>query len=85
VTALNDSGIPVKAPKGAIYVWAPVPEGQTSVDFCQFLLDEVGVVLAPGSGYGHFGEGFVRFSLTLADDRVDEGMERVVKAMKAKS
>ncbi|HEX2178475.1 MAG TPA: aminotransferase class I/II-fold pyridoxal phosphate-dependent enzyme, partial [Actinomycetota bacterium] len=84
VDALNASGIDVKAPKGAIYVWVPVPEGQTSVGFCQFLLDEVGVVVAPGSGYGHFGEGFVRFSLTLADDRLDEGMERVVKAMKGK-
>jgi LL-diaminopimelate aminotransferase len=84
VNALNASGIDVKAPKGAIYVWVPVPEGQTSVGFCQFLLDEVGVVVAPGSGYGHFGEGFVRFSLTLADDRLDEGMERVVKAMKGK-
>ncbi len=82
VNALNASGIPVKAPKGAIYVWVPVPEGQTSVGFCQFLLDEVGVVVAPGSGYGHHGEGFVRFSLTLRDDRVDEGMERVLKAMK---
>ncbi len=82
VDALNASGIPVGAPKGAIYVWVPVPEGQTSVGFCQFLLDEVGVVVAPGSGYGHHGEGFVRFSLTLRDDRLDEGMERVLKAMK---
>lgn len=82
VDALNAGGIEVAAPKGAIYVWVPVPEGQTSVGFCQKLLDEAGVVVAPGSGYGHHGEGFVRFSLTLADDRVDEGMERVLKAMK---
>ena len=82
VDALNTSGIRVHAPKGAIYVWVPVPEGQTSVGFCQFLLDEVGVVLAPGSGYGHHGEGFVRISLTIPDDRLNEGMERVVKAMK---
>jgi len=82
VSALNAGGIPVQAPKGAIYVWVPVPDGQTSVEFCRLLLDEAGVVVAPGSGYGANGEGFVRFSLTLADDRVDEGMERVLKAMR---
>lgn len=82
VGALNAAGIPVKSPKGAIYVWVPVPEGYTSVSFCQFLLDEVGVVVAPGSGYGAHGEGYVRFSLTLKDSRLDEGMERVLKAMK---
>ncbi|HEX2052469.1 MAG TPA: LL-diaminopimelate aminotransferase [Actinomycetota bacterium] len=82
VDALNAGGIRLEAPKGAIYVWVPVPEGQTSVGFCQLLLDEAGVVVAPGSGYGHHGEGFVRFSLTLADDRLDEGMDRVLKAMK---
>lgn len=81
VNALSAAGVAVTAPRGAIYVWVPVPEGQTSVGFCQFLLDQAGVVVAPGSGYGDHGEGFVRFSLTLADARVEEGMERVVKAM----
>lgn len=81
VGALNSAGLKVDAPKGAIYVWVGVPEGHTSVSFCQFLLDECGVVAAPGSGYGANGEGYVRFSLTLRDDRVDEGMERVAKAL----
>lgn len=81
VGALNSAGLKVDAPKGAIYVWVGVPEGHTSVSFCQFLLDECGVVTAPGSGYGANGEGYIRFSLTLRDDRVDEGMERVAKAL----
>lgn len=81
VDALNSCGLAVKAPLGAIYVWVPVPEGQTSAGFCRLLLDEAGVVVAPGSGYGEHGEGYVRFSLTLADDKVDEGMGRVAEAL----
>jgi LL-diaminopimelate aminotransferase len=82
VEALNSSGWTLKAPLGSIYVWAPVPSGETSVGLCQFLLEEAGVVVAPGSGYGPGGEGYVRFSLTLPDDRLDEGMDRVVRAMR---
>lgn len=82
VDALSAAGLEVNAPLGAVYVWVPVPEGYDSVGFCQHLLDEAGIVVAPGSGYGEHGEGFVRFSLTLADDRVNEGMERVTKALK---
>jgi LL-diaminopimelate aminotransferase len=82
VEALSSSGIEIKPPLGAIYVWVPVPAGHSSVSFCEFLLSEVGVVVAPGSGYGEHGEGYVRFSLTLADDRLDEGMDRVAKALR---
>jgi LL-diaminopimelate aminotransferase len=82
VGALSSSGIEIKPPLGAIYVWVPAPAGHTSVSFCEFLLNEVGVVIAPGSGYGAHGEGYVRFSLTLSDDRVDEGMDRVAQALK---
>jgi LL-diaminopimelate aminotransferase len=82
VDALGSSGIEIKPPLGAIYVWVPVPAGHSSVGFCEFLLTEVGVVVAPGSGYGEHGEGYVRFSLTIADDRLDEGMDRVAEALK---
>jgi LL-diaminopimelate aminotransferase len=82
VESLNSSGWTLKAPLGSIYVWAPVPSRETSISFCQFLLEQAGVVVAPGSGYGSHGEGYVRFSLTLPDDRLDEGMDRVVRAMR---
>ncbi|MDQ4149593.1 MAG: LL-diaminopimelate aminotransferase [Actinomycetota bacterium] len=85
VEALNSCGWSLKPPLGSIYVWAPVPEGETSVGFCQFLLDEAGVVLAPGSGYGPGGEGYVRFSLTVPDDRLEEGLARVAKAIGPRS
>ena len=76
---LKSMGIVVEPPKGSIYVWAPVPEGQTSESFTTYLLDEADLVVAPGNGYGPTGEGYIRFSLTLADDRLQEGVERLRK------
>ncbi len=75
--ALKSIGLVVDPPKGAIYVWCPVPEGHTSESFTTYLLDEAAIVVAPGTGYGPSGEGFVRFSLTVPDDRLDEGVERI--------
>ncbi|MEA2509766.1 MAG: LL-diaminopimelate aminotransferase [Actinomycetota bacterium] len=74
---LKSMGVVVEPPRGSIYVWVPVPDGHTSVSFTNFLLDEADIVVAPGTGYGPSGEGFVRFSLTLADDRLQEGVERL--------
>jgi LL-diaminopimelate aminotransferase len=78
---LASMGIKVDPPRGSIYVWVPVPEGYTSESFTTFLLDRCDIVVAPGNGYGPSGEGFIRFSLTLADDRLDEGVERLRKAV----
>jgi LL-diaminopimelate aminotransferase len=76
---LKSMDIVVAPPKGSIYVWAPVPEGHTSESFTTYLLDEADLVVAPGNGYGPTGEGYIRFSLTLADDRLQEGVERLRK------
>jgi LL-diaminopimelate aminotransferase len=78
---LKSMGVVVDPPKGSIYVWVPVPEGHTSETFTTHLLDEADIVVAPGNGYGPTGEGFVRFSLTLADDRLEEGVERLRKVV----
>jgi LL-diaminopimelate aminotransferase len=74
---LKSMGVVVEPPRGSIYVWVPVPERHTSESFTTFLLDEADLVVAPGNGYGPTGEGFVRFSLTLADNRLEEGVERL--------
>src|SRR6266581_2426889 len=72
-----EAGWKVDAPKGALYVWLPTPRGEPSVDFTARLLDDAGVVVAPGSGYGPSGEGYIRLSLTIPDARLEEGCERV--------
>ena len=74
---LKSMGVVVEPPKGSIYVWVPVPEGHTSESYTTFLLDEADIVVAPGNGYGPSGQGFVRFSLTIADERLEEGVERL--------
>jgi LL-diaminopimelate aminotransferase len=75
--ALAEIGVEVTAPKGTIYVWAPVPEGHTSASYCELVLEESGVVLSPGGAYGPNGEGFFRISLTVPDDRLAEAVERL--------
>jgi LL-diaminopimelate aminotransferase len=81
VEALTGSGWPVPTPKGSIYIWAPVPEGFTSVSLSELLLERAGVFVTPGSGYGPNGEGYVRLSLTVADDRLEEGAIRIAKVL----
>jgi LL-diaminopimelate aminotransferase len=76
-----EAGWKVEAPKGALYVWLPTPPGEASVQFTKRLLDDAGVVVAPGSGYGPSGDGYVRLSLTIPDARLEEGCERVRKAL----
>ena len=75
--ALKSMGIVVEPPRGSIYLWVPVPDGHTSESFTAHLLEEAAIVVAPGTGYGSAGEGFVRFSLTVPDDRLEEGVERL--------
>lgn len=77
VGTLNGLGWSLKPPLGSCYVWVPVPDGSTSATFADRLLEQIGVFVAPGTGYGERGEGYVRFSLTVPDDRLAEAMDRM--------
>lgn len=79
VDAMRTAGLDVTAPKGTIYIWAPVPAGHDSRSFTEQVLEEAHVVISPGSAFGAAGEGFVRMSLTLEDDRLNEAAERIAK------
>ena len=74
---LNNIGLDAKKPKASLYVWARVPEGFTSVEFTADLLDQVGVAVTPGVGYGENGEGYVRLSLTISDAALVKGLSRL--------
>ena len=80
IQALAACGIAAKPMRGTFYLWVPVPAGKTSVQFAEELFDKAAVQVAPGSGYGPNGEGFVRFSLTVRDNRLDEACARLRKA-----
>ncbi len=74
---MNKIGLEAKTPKASLYIWAKVPEGYSSVDFTANLLDQVGVAVTPGIGYGKNGEGYVRLSLTIADVTLVKGLSRL--------
>ncbi len=79
VDALMESGWEIEKPKATIYVWAPVPprfEGSSRA-FATALLEEVGVVVTPGLGYGQWSEGYYRISLTYPDEVIGEAISRI--------
>ena len=74
---LNSLGWSIKPPRATFYVWAPVPPGYDSIGFAGHVLDEVGVNITPGVGFGAHGEGYFRLSVTAPDARLEEAMTRL--------
>ena len=70
-------GLKATLPRASLYIWARIPEGYTSIGFATALLDEAGVVVTPGIGYGKCGEGYIRISLTVPDERLWEAVARL--------
>ncbi|MDX9821119.1 MAG: aminotransferase class I/II-fold pyridoxal phosphate-dependent enzyme, partial [Syntrophales bacterium] len=77
LATLRKIGIEFDPPKGTFYLWVPAPKGMTSLEFTNRLFDKTAVVVAAGTAYGQYGEGFVRVSLTVPDDRLQEAMARI--------
>jgi LL-diaminopimelate aminotransferase len=75
--ALRAIGLDVTPPKATPYFWARVPEGYTSASFAELVLEQANVVVSPGGAYGPSGEGFVRLSLTVPDERLEEAVRRI--------
>lgn len=76
---LRKIGWDVACGEAALYVWVAVPKGFSSADFAKKVLEETGVILTPGIGFGKAGEGYVRFSLTRDEKRLAEALERLGK------
>ncbi|HWQ73096.1 MAG TPA: LL-diaminopimelate aminotransferase [Desulfitobacteriaceae bacterium] len=77
IKGLSDLGWKLERPKAAIYVWPKVPKGYTSASFCELVLEKAGVVVTPGNGYGEYGEGYFRISLTISTERLREAIQRM--------
>ena len=77
VNGLNEMGWHVQMPGATFYVWAPIPSGWKSMDFCAHILEKTGVVCTPGIGFGTHGEGFIRMSLTMPEDRLGTALDRL--------
>lgn len=79
---LEEVGLNYYPPKATFYVWIKVPEGWSSKDYASRILTEAGIVVTPGNGFGDYGEGYIRVSITIAKQRVIEAVQRL-KAMKS--
>lgn len=77
VRTLQAVGLDAVPPKASLYVWTRIPEGFSSAEFTAKLLDEANIVVTPGNGYGQYGEGYIRLSLTIGDDDMERGLERL--------
>ncbi len=77
---LADLGWEISPNPGSFFLWTPVPDGRQCTEFSTDLFQKTGVFVSPGSGYGKTGRGFLRFSLTVDDSRIEEAMERFKNA-----
>ena len=77
VKGLRDAGFDVESPKATFYLWVRVPEGHTSTEVATRLLEDAGLVVTPGNGFGEPGEGYFRIALTQKRERLAEAVERI--------
>lgn len=83
VAALDQIGLSVDPPRGAMYLWVPLPAGIASAEFTTRALEHDGVALLPGSGFGESGEGFFRIALTVDPERLREAIVRLARTLAA--
>jgi aspartate/methionine/tyrosine aminotransferase len=74
---LNQLGFKFNLPEGTFYFWVEV--GGSSIKFVDFLLENGKIVSTPGVGFGPSGEGYVRFSLTIDEEKIKKAIERMKK------
>jgi len=81
VNALKKAGFTLAVPKATFYLWIKNPTGMDSAGVAAMLLEQAGVVVTPGNGFGDAGEGYFRISLTVPEARLQEAGERIIKAI----
>ncbi|MBN2407492.1 MAG: LL-diaminopimelate aminotransferase [Elusimicrobia bacterium] len=82
---LRQAGWDVPLPKATMYLWARLPEGfrkMTSLDFAKLLIEKTGIAVAPGSGFGEYGEGYIRMAVVTHFKRFHDAILRVKKFLK---
>ncbi len=81
VEAFRENGFECESPKATMYLWIPLPEHITSAEFADFLMEEEGVIVLPGSSFGQGGEGFFRVSFITSPDRLREAARRAGRVL----
>jgi len=77
ISGLRSLGFSLETPKATFYLWVEVPKGYGSAEFAKLLLEEAGIVVTPGNGFGEPGEGFFRIALTQKEQRLYEALDRL--------
>ncbi|MDI6641911.1 MAG: LL-diaminopimelate aminotransferase [Elusimicrobiota bacterium] len=80
ITKLSKIGWEIKPPKATMYLWAKIPQKFKhlgSLRFSEMLIRETGIAVAPGIGFGKYGEGYVRFALVTHDNRFHDAYLRL--------
>jgi L-glutamine---4-(methylsulfanyl)-2-oxobutanoate aminotransferase len=77
INGLHSLGWDVTSPKGSFFAWLKVPDGLTSEQFADILLEQAQIMVAPGIGFGAFGEGYVRVGLLSSEERLKEAVGRI--------
>jgi LL-diaminopimelate aminotransferase len=85
VDALAAIGLPSEPPRATPYMWIRVPEGHDSATFTELVLEQAAVIVSPGPSFGPSGEGFVRVSLTVPDERLEEAAGRIASSLRVES
>ena len=80
IPGLKRLGFKIEPPKASFYVWLRTPSGFTSAKFAATLLQQTGILTTPGNGFGKSGEGYIRMTLTVAKERIEEVVRRIEKA-----
>jgi LL-diaminopimelate aminotransferase len=81
VEGLAKAGWQVPKPSASFYIWARVPGGGSSIDFARRVLSQAHIVITPGVGFGPSGEGYVRLSLTVPTERIQEAVSRLTRML----
>ena len=84
IKGLNRAGWEVASPKATMFVWAPIPEAfrhMRSLEFCKYLINEAGVAVSPGIGFGEGGDEYVRFALVENEHRIRQACKGIKKAL----
>ena len=74
---LRKLGWDVSDSQGTFYVWVKLPRGADSMVFTRKLINHAGIAVTPGSGFGTWGEGYIRFALTIPSDRIHQAIGRL--------
>jgi LL-diaminopimelate aminotransferase len=81
VDGLKALGWKANKPKATFYIWVKIPRGKNSIDFAYSILEIADLVVTPGVGFGKYGEGYIRFALTVRTERIKEALERLKKVI----